>query len=78
VKGYRVQHGAEDDYHLVAFAPYTGLRRGDLLAFHWPDVDLEPRTATVNRSMAPMVCGVPILELPRFEGHMDARMRLPL
>lgn len=33
------------------WALYTGLRRGELLALTWDDVDLEERTITVKRSM---------------------------
>ena len=30
---------------------YTGLRRGELLALTWPDINLADRTVTVNKSV---------------------------
>lgn len=43
---------AEDEHVLVFYATavYTGLRAGELASLEWPDVDLERRLITVQRS----------------------------
>jgi integrase len=38
-------------YALFALAVATGLRRGELLALHWPDVDFDAGTVTVRRTL---------------------------
>jgi integrase len=38
-------------YALFALAVATGLRRGELLGLHWPDVDFEAGTVTVRRTL---------------------------
>jgi integrase len=40
----------DDDRALWATAFYAGLRRGELLALHWDDIDLDGRTIRVERS----------------------------
>lgn len=38
-------------YPAVAFAAYTGARRGEVLALRWQDVDLEKKAVTIARSL---------------------------
>jgi integrase len=38
-------------YALFALAVATGMRRGELLALHWPDVDFDSATVTVRRTL---------------------------
>jgi integrase len=38
-------------YALFVLAVATGLRRGELLALHWPDVDFDAATVTVRRTL---------------------------
>jgi integrase len=38
-------------YALFALAVATGMRRGELLALHWPDVDFDAGTVTVRRTL---------------------------
>jgi integrase len=46
VAARRSQH-----YELFVLAVATGLRRGELLALHWPDVDFAGGTVTVRRTL---------------------------
>jgi integrase len=39
-------------YPAVAFAVYTGARRGEVLGLRWSDVDLESNTVTIRQSLA--------------------------
>ncbi len=39
------------DEHLIQMALYTGLRRGELLALRWEDVDLEARSVRVRHGL---------------------------
>lgn len=39
-------------YPAVAFAVYTGARRGEVLGLRWSDVGIESKTATIRRSLA--------------------------
>ncbi len=38
-------------YPAVAFAAYTGARRGEVLALRWSDVNFEQRSVTISRSI---------------------------
>jgi integrase len=38
-------------YALFVLAVATGMRRGELLALHWPDVDFDAGTVTVRRTL---------------------------
>ncbi len=38
-------------YPAVAFALYTGARRGEVLGLRWPDVDFKSNTVTIRRSL---------------------------
>ncbi|MGA9018420.1 MAG: site-specific integrase [Candidatus Cybelea sp.] len=43
---------AEPWFHpAVAFAIYTGARRGEVLGLHWSDVDFESNSVTIRRSL---------------------------
>lgn len=50
---------------------YSGLRRGELIPLTWPDIDLENRTISVNKSVQ-MIKGHPCI---RKSGKSDAAMR---
>lgn len=39
------------DYNIIFTALYTGMRRGELLALRWQDIDLQARTAKVQQSV---------------------------
>jgi len=39
-------------YPAVAFAAYTGARRGEVLALRWSELDLDAGTVTISRSLA--------------------------
>lgn len=48
----RVKQSIDLPFGLFAYmAMYTGLRRGELLALEWKDIDYEKRTITVNKSV---------------------------
>jgi len=49
-------------YPIVALAIYTGMRRGELLALQWDDVDLDAGTVTVRRSLEQTAAGIRIKE----------------
>lgn len=46
----------------------TGLRRGELLALSWSDIDLNKRTATIRSSLVTSNRLGPIFETPKTEG----------
>ena len=37
---------------MTAFAPYTGARRGEVLALRWSELDLDAGAVTISRSLA--------------------------
>lgn len=48
----RVKRGWGCTFGMIAYmALYTGLRRGELLALEWSDIDLDARTITVSKSL---------------------------
>lgn len=48
----RVKQSVKCTFGLFAyFAMYTGMRRGELLALTWKDVDVENRTITIDKSL---------------------------
>lgn len=48
----RVKNSTECTFGMFAYwALYTGMRRGELLALEWKDVDIENRTIMVNKSL---------------------------
>lgn len=49
-------------YHLAVF---TGLRRGELLALRWEDVDLDGRTASIRRALTETYDGKLIVQPPK-------------
>lgn len=61
----RVKENADIPFGMFAFwALYTGLRRGELMALEWKDVDLKNRTITVNKSLY-HVDNRPMVKLPK-------------
>ena len=47
-----IKDNADTEIGLLAFmALYTGLRRGELLALTWDDIDIEKRTISVTKSL---------------------------
>jgi integrase len=55
IQGTRIQH-------LVPFAAYSGLRRGETLALRWEDVDIDKGTLSVERNAVPVKGGVIVQE----------------
>jgi integrase len=55
LKGHRI-------YPIVALAIWTGMRRGELLALQWEDVDLVNATLTVRRSLEQTAAGLRVKE----------------
>jgi len=54
---HRVLDASNSHYPLFFLALYTGLRRGELLALRWQDVDLTMAEINVNRSIIPLPGG---------------------
>jgi integrase len=52
-------------YSIVALALATGMRRGELLAINWPNVDLDRGTITVERSLEELKDGSLRLKAPK-------------
>jgi integrase len=52
VKAFLAAAQRSRHYALFALAVGTGMRRGELLALHWPDVDFDAGTVTVRRTLA--------------------------
>src|SRR4030042_2261721 len=52
-------------YTLFYAALHTGIRRGDLLALRWSDIDLELMTISVNRSLQVLKDGTKIIREPK-------------
>lgn len=42
---------SQEDYEIIYTAIYTGMRRGEIIALRWQDVDLEKGVAQIRRSM---------------------------
>jgi len=61
----KVKESTDVPFGMFAFwALYTGLRRGELMALEWKDVDLKNRTITVNKSLY-HVNNKPAIKLPK-------------
>jgi integrase len=59
-RGYLSSHGA---FHpAVAFAAYTGARRGEVLALRWSEVNLDAGTVTISRSLSETRDGLTVKE----------------
>lgn len=52
-------------YTIVYTALHTGMRRGELLALRWSDIDLNLMTISVNRSLQVLKEGVKIIREPK-------------
>ena len=83
VRRFFAAAGGEDEHVLIFYATaiYTGMRAGEIAALEWPDVDLDRRLVTVQRSFdgptkTDRVRYVPILDplLPLLRGW---RLRHP-
>ncbi|MBQ7799649.1 MAG: tyrosine-type recombinase/integrase [Oscillospiraceae bacterium] len=61
----RVKENTDIPFGMFAFwALYTGLRRGELMALEWKDVDVKNRTITVNKSLY-HINNKPAIKLPK-------------
>lgn len=61
----KVKNSIDCTFGLFAyFAMYTGMRRGELLALTWNDIDLDNRTITVNKSIE-HINNVPHIKPPK-------------
>jgi integrase len=49
-------------YPMWHFAVTTGVRRSELLGLHWPDLDLEARTATIRHTVLTTVNGHEVVD----------------
>jgi integrase len=59
-------------YPIVALALTTGMRRGELLALRWEDIDLKGETVKVERSLEETAAGL------RFKGPKTLHGRRPI
>jgi integrase len=59
-RGYLSAYGAF--YPAIAFAAYTGARRGEVLALRWADLALETGTATIAHSLSETKSGLTFKE----------------
>lgn len=59
-RGYLSSYGAF--YPAVAFAAYTGARRGEVLAIRWSEVNLDAGTVTISRSLTQTRAGLAFKE----------------
>lgn len=67
----RVKNSTGCTFGMFAYwALYTGMRRGELLALEWDDVDLETRTITINKSLY-HVSNHPKIKTPKTETSMS-------
>lgn len=61
----RVKQAIDCQFGLFAYmAMYTGMRRGELLALSWEDINLEARTITINKSLY-FINNSPRIKLPK-------------
>lgn len=61
----RVKRNISHPFGLLPFmAMYTGLRRGELMALRWSDIDVKRRTINVNKSIEE-INGKPHVKLPK-------------
>ena len=61
----RVKESTELPFGMFAYwAMYTGLRRGELLALEWSDIDLKSRTISVSKSLY-YEGNKPVIKLPK-------------
>ncbi len=61
----RAKEGTNCTFGMFAYwALYTGMRRGELLALEWKDVDIKNRTININKSLY-HIANKPELKLPK-------------
>lgn len=61
----RAKENTHKPFGMFAFwALYTGMRRGELMALEWKDVDIKNRTITVNKSLY-HINNKPAIKLPK-------------
>ena len=47
-----LKHTKHSRYHPVFFlAAYTGMRKGEIIALHWDDIDFEEKTISINKTL---------------------------
>lgn len=66
----------EDDEAIVTVALMMGLRRGEILALHWADVDLEQRELTVRYTLKRRVGYGLVLDTPK-TAHANRTLPIP-
>lgn len=63
----KVKKAVNEDFGLFAYmALYTGMRRGELLALEWKDINIEERTISVNKSVY-YIDNAPHIKKPKTE-----------
>lgn len=62
----------------VSIALMTGMRRGEICALRWIDVDLDVRTIKVNGSFSKSLAGGYTLTSPKDPGGSDSRRTVPI
>ena len=62
----KLEKGSSIPYYTLFYAAlHTGMRRGELLALRWSDIDLELMTISVNRSLQVLKDGTKIIREPK-------------
>lgn len=70
VGDYRIQREVPEQIRvLLRLAVYSGLRKGEILALQWPDIDFERNTVSVTKSVS-RVKGKTIIKPPKTRGSV--------
>jgi len=65
-EAHKLEKGSSIPYYTLFYAAlHTGMRRGELLALRWSDVDLELMTISINRSLQVLKDGTKIIREPK-------------